>query len=130
MGNTKKIEKNSGLNNIVKGYIVAIVISLISLFVYAVVLVNSSVQESSIRPVVIVISAISILIGSSISSLKIKKNGIVNGLCVGGLYFVSLYVLSSIAISGFAVGVNSLVMIAIGMLVGGFGGVIGVNMKS
>lgn len=130
MGNTKKIEKNSGLNNIVKGYIVAIVISLISLFVYAVVLVNTSVQESSIRPVVIVISAISILIGSSISSLKIKKNGIVNGLCVGGLYFVSLYVLSSIAISGFSIGVNSLVMIAIGMLVGGFGGVIGVNMKS
>ena len=89
------------LNFIVKGYIIALIISLISLFVYSVVLVNTDIQEYTIKPVVTIIIAISILIGSSISSMKIRKNGILNGFCVGGIYLLSLYVLSSIAITGF-----------------------------
>ena len=117
------------LSLILKGYFIALVISLVSLFIYATILVNTNIQENTIKPVVITITAISILIGSSISSLKIKKNGIVNGLCVGGIYLLSLYVLSSIAITGFCVNVGAIVMIGVGVLVGGIGGVIGVNLS-
>ena len=127
MNNINKIEKNNTFNLILKGYIYALIISLISLFIYAVILVNTGVQENTIKPVVITITGISILIGSSISSLKIKKNGIVNGLCVGGIYIGSLYILSSIAITGFSLGLSSIIMIGIGIIVGGIGGIIGVN---
>lgn len=125
---SKKYTSNATVS-IVKGYIVSIILSLILLFIYAVVLVNTTVQENTIKPVVIVITCISILIGSSISSIKIKKNGIVNGLCVGGGYICTLYILSSIAITGFKMDMVSLIMIFSGILVGGIGGIIGVNIS-
>lgn len=128
MKNIVKFEKNASLNFIVKGYIIALIISLISLFVYSVVLVNTDIQEYTIKPVVTIIIAISILIGSSISSMKIGKNGILNGFCVGGIYLLSLYVLSSIAITGFGVNLSAIIIIIVGSLLGGIGGVIGVNM--
>ena len=127
MNNVTKIDNSNILKCIVKGYILALIISLISLFIYSVILVNTNIQESTIKPVVIIITAISILIGSSISSLKIKKNGIINGLCVGGIYLLSLYILSSIAITGFSLNLSSIITIIVGIILGGIGGIIGVN---
>lgn len=127
MNNISKIDKNNTFVLIVKGYIGAILISMVSLFIFAMILVNTNVQESTIKPVVIVITAISILIGSSLSSLKIKKNGIVNGMCVSGIYLASLYIISSIAFCGFSLNISSLITITIGIAIGGIGGVIGVN---
>lgn len=123
------LDKNSNFAYIAKGYILSLILSLICIFIYAIVLVNTNIQESTIKPVIITITAISILIGSSISGIRIKKNGIVNGLCVGGLYIASLYILSSIAITGFSVNVNCLIIMGIGVIVGGIGGIIGVNIK-
>ena len=128
MSSITRIGKNNTLNLILKGYIFSLIISLISLFIYATILVNTNIQENTIKPVIITITAISILIGSSISSLKIKKNGIINGVCVGGIYLISLYILSSIAITGFSLNLSSIITIIIGIIVGGIGGIIGVNM--
>ncbi|MBE5805839.1 MAG: TIGR04086 family membrane protein [Clostridiales bacterium] len=122
-------ENNNILKGITKGYVSSIIISLISIFIYSYILVNTNVQESTIKIVIIVISAISVLIGSSISSLGIKKNGIINGILVGAFYFVSLYILSSIAITGFGFSINSLIMVISGLILGAIGGVIGVNIR-
>lgn len=127
MNNINKIDKNNTLAVMAKGYVLALIISLVSLFIYAIILVNTSIQESTIKPVIITIAGISILIGSSISSMKIRKNGIINGVCVSGLYLGSLYILSSIAISGFLLNLTSIIMIIVGMFLGAIGGVIGVN---
>lgn len=121
--------KNNRISSIAKGWGVAVVLSMISIFIYATILVNTDVKESTIKPVLITISGISILIGSSISSLKIKKNGILNGVCVGAMYFVTLYLLSSIALCGFYLNLSALTMILVGMVLGGVGGTIGVNLK-
>ena len=121
--------KNNRISSITKGWGVAVVLSMISIFIYATILVNTDVKESTIKPVLITISGISILIGSSISSLKIKKNGILNGVCVGAMYFVTLYLLSSIALCGFYLNLSALTMILVGMVLGGVGGTIGVNLK-
>lgn len=129
MNNISKVEKNNTITIIAKGYVFSLIISLISLFIYAIILVNTNIQENTIKPVVITITGISILVGSSITSSKIKKNGIVNGVCVGGLYLGSLYILSSIAFSGFSLTLSSIIMIVIGSILGGIGGIIGVNIK-
>lgn len=121
------MNKDNYFYNIGKGFFVSMLLSVIFVFIYATVLVNTSVQENTIKPVIITISAVSVLIGSSISSLKIKKNGIINGICVGGLYFMFLYILSSIILCGFYFNISSLIMIGIGMVLGGIGGIIGVN---
>lgn len=129
MNNISKVEKNNTITIIAKGYVFSLIISLISLFIYAIILVNTNIQENTIKPVVITITGISILVGSSIASSKIKKNGIVNGVCVGGLYLGSLYILSSIAFSGFSLTLSSIIMIVIGSILGGIGGIIGVNIR-
>ena len=129
MGTMSKVNKKNNLYLIVKGFIVSLIISMVCIFIYASILVNTEVQENTIKPVIIIITGISILIGSSISSLKIKKNGIINGVCVALIYMVSLYVLSSIAFCGFGFNLNAVIDIVIGVALGAVGGVIGVNIK-
>ena len=129
MNNVGKINKNSNLYIVAKGFVISLMLSIICILLYAILLVKSSIGENTIKPVIITITGISILIGSSISCLKIKKNGIINGIFIGGLYFIVLYILSSIAFCGFRFNLSSIIMIIIGMILGGVGGIIGVNIR-
>ncbi len=127
MNNVGKLSKNNRMYSVIKGVAVSLFLSLVGIFIYAVVLAKTSIQESTIKVVLISITGVCILIGSSISSMGIKKNGIINGVCVGAIYLLSLYILSSIALCGFYLNISSIIMIAIGMILGGIGGIIGVN---
>ncbi len=131
-GNVENLDKNEWKQNlirIVKGSIVAIIITLILLFLFASLLTYTSLQETIIIPVVMIITAISILIGSSISTLKIKKNGMVNGALVGMIYMVTIYLISSLTGTGFACNVNTIIMMVSAVLAGMLGGIIGVNLS-
>ena len=128
----KKIEdisKDKNSIKIIKGTIIAFVLSLILLTIYATLLSFTSISETTMVPVVISITGVSILIGSSISSIHIKKQGLLNGALVGLIYMLALYILSSIIFSSFVLNVNSIIMIIVGVVTGMIGGVIGVNMK-
>lgn len=129
MNNVEKIKKDNAIFSILKGYVVSIVLSVIFVLIYSLILINTSIEEKTIKPVVIGIAGISILCGSIFSCLKIKKKGILNGVVVGVLYFASLYVLSSIVFCGFSFNISSLIMILVGILLGGIGGVLGVNLR-
>ena len=93
----EKIKKNNFIN-ILFGLCISILISMFILFVFAIVLVNTNVSESVIPYVVIFSFLISILIGGIISSIKIKKNGILNGGIVGLIYITFLYVWMSMTV--------------------------------
>ena len=67
------------LKNILKGVLISLISTLILLLIYSIILTYTSIGENTMGPVVIIITAISILIGSSIGSFKINKNGI-NGI--------------------------------------------------
>ena len=113
--------------NIIKGVIISIIFTLIFLFVFSVILTYTNVSEQFITPVIIVITAISIFIGSSIGNIKMKKNGLLNGALVGGIYLVSVYLLSGIINQNFSLTTQSIIIIIAGMICGMFGGIIGVN---
>lgn len=117
-----------GIVRILKGDAVALIITLILLLIFAVLLTFTSLQENIINPVIIVISGISILIGSSISTLKIKKNGLLNGGLVGLIYILIMYIISGITGSGFSLNISSIIMIIASILSGLIGGIIGVNL--
>ena len=68
-------EKSSAVK-ILKGLIIAFITTLVLLFVYAAVLTYTNLDESTIGPVIIAITGVSILAGSSIGAGSIKKNGI------------------------------------------------------
>lgn len=120
-----EIVKN--LKRIIKGDIIAIIITLILLFIFAAILTYTPISESTINPVIIVISAISILIGSSISTIKIKKKGLINGFFVGLIYIVVIYIIASIIGTGFMLNIAATVMVIVSILAGMLGGIIGVN---
>ena len=96
------MEKKNQINlkmstiKILKGSISAIIISAICFTIFASILTCTDTKENTIPSVVIIISLISILIGSCISSRKIKKKGILNGAIVGITYISIIYILSSI----------------------------------
>ncbi len=112
-----------------KGIIIAFITTFILLFLFSILLTYTNLPEAAIAPTIIVASAISILIGSSLATLKIKKNGLINGGIIGGIYICTIYLISSILNTGFALNISSIIMILICIFAGILGGIVGVNIK-
>ena len=129
MEDITKEKSNSNIIKVIKGSIIAIVLTLIFLTIYAALLSFTNISETTMIPVVLILTGISVLIGSSISSISIKKQGIINGGLVGLIYVLFLYIVSSIAGVGFELNINTIIMFIVGILAGMIGGVIGVNIK-
>jgi len=120
---------NKTVVNIVKGVGISLIATLIFLFVFALVLTYTNVSEQVTSPVIMIITAISILMGSSIGNIKIKKNGLLNGGIIGASYIIIIYLISSILNWSFGLNWQSIIMIIIGIVFGILGGIIGVNKK-
>ena len=131
--NTKKTFENihsySYPINMFKGIIISMLLTLLLLFIFANILTYTDISESTISPVIITITAISILIGSSLTTIKIKKNGIINGALLGLIYISLIYILSSINKTGFTFNSSSIIMMIISLISGATGGIVGVNLK-
>lgn len=119
----------NNLLRIVKGSILAIVLTLIMLLIYSALLTYTGLNENTMPVVIIIITAISILAGSLISSVNIKKNGLANGALVGLIYILTIYLLSSIINKSFSLNIYSIIMIIASVIAGAIGGIIGVNRK-
>lgn len=124
-----KVNENKTLKQILIGIGISFSITIISLIIFACILTYTNVGENTINPVIIIITAISILIGSSIGNTKIRKNGLINGAIVGGGYLLIIYLISSLLNWRFTINLQSIIMITIGMIFGILGGIIGVNRK-
>ena len=122
-----KDEKN--FSNILKGSIISIIITLVFLVIFSLVIANTNVKESTIIPGIIIISAMSLLIGSIISTLKVSKKGLLNGALVGLIYIIVLYIISSFVNQNFEINVKCLIMIVTSIIMGMIGGIIGINIK-
>ncbi len=123
-------KKNSNIANIIKGSIIAILFSIIALITFSIILTNTELNEDSINPVIMAITALSIFMGSIISISKIEKKGIINGAFVGLIYILFMYLLSSIVNSNFNFNLNSIILIILAIIAGMVGGIIGVNIKN
>lgn len=128
----EKIEKqnkivSSKFSKIILGSIISFIISFALLLTISIILTYTNVSENIITVSVIVISALSVLIGSIVSALNINKNGILNGAFVGAIYMITIYLLSSILVSGFEMNMQSTIMIVVSIFAGMIGGIIGVN---
>lgn len=122
-----RIENNNCIVKIVKGITYSFIVTLISIFIFSVILTYTNVSEGIVPIVIIVLTFISILIGTIISMRKISKNGMINGAIIGGMYVVLLYLISSILNTGFTMNVYTIIMIVLGIVSGIIGGIIAVN---
>ena len=85
---TKQVIESNNLTSILKGVAISLVTTFILLVIFAAILTFTNVQENAIVPVVIVITGVSLLIGSTIGNRKIRKNGLINGALVGLIYIL------------------------------------------
>lgn len=129
----KTMEQESNMrlniNKVAKGSLISIVASIIGIILFSIILTYTKVPESAINTVTIIITAISILLGSELTTRNLKKNGIINGVLVGIVYMIIIYLLSSIITKNFRFNTSAIIMIGAGILAGGIGGIIGVNAK-
>lgn len=126
---TQNTNNKNSFMNVFKGLVLSFIFTLILLFLFSIILTYTNVSEDTIAPVIIIVTIISILIGASMSTCKIKKNGIIFGGIIGGIYIISLYLISSIVETGFSLNMYSIVMIILSILSGMIGGIVGVNIK-
>jgi putative membrane protein, TIGR04086 family len=124
-----KDDKQEILKSLGKGLLISFIMTILILLIFSIILTFTNISEKTIVPVIIISTAISILIGSSISNIRIKKNGILNGALIGGGYILILYLLSSILNARFNLNIQSIIMISVGVVFGILGGIIGVNKR-
>lgn len=115
------LKNNNPIFSIMKGTVISFLVTIIALTIFSILLVYTNLTEDVIKPVIITVTGISILIGSSIGTRNLKKNGLVNGAIIGFLYILIIYVISSIINASFALNLVSLIMVGIGLIGGVFG---------
>lgn len=110
---------------LILSYIIAIVLLGLSSIIFA----YTNINDSLINIFVFVIIVITNLIGSTLTSRKLKRRGLFVGLIFGIIYFLIIYLLTAILYTGFfvnkAVGLYLLMTSVSGIV----GGVIGVNIR-
>lgn len=114
---------------IVKGVILAYFITLIVFLVFAILITYTNFPESAIPTVVIVTTILSIVIAGTSVAKKVKSKGWLNGAITGIAYMVILYIISSLALTGFVFDKYVVYMMFLGLCIGAFGGIIGINLK-
>lgn len=118
--------KNSVIN-IVKGTTISFGTTVVLLTIFSALLVYTNLSEETIKPVIIVVTGISILLGSSICTRKIRKNGVINGAIIGCIYMCIIYFISSALNNNFSLNITTIIMMISGIAGGILGGIIGVN---
>lgn len=88
MDNIQMAENKTAIN-ILKGIGISLITTLTLLLIFSIILTYTNIQENTINAVIMIITAISILIGSSIGNIKIKKNGLINGGIIGRKLYYS-----------------------------------------
>ena len=92
----RAIAESSNAVKILKGLIISAIITFVLLFIFAILLTYTNLSEKTIGPVIIAITGVSILTGSSMTTSSIRKNGILNGGIIGLTYILFIYLASSI----------------------------------
>lgn len=122
--------KDNTIMNLAKGIGISLIVTVVLLIIFSVLLAYTNISETVISPVIMIITAISILIGSSIVNIKIKKNGLINGGIIGGSYILTIYLISSLLNWKFTLNWQSIIMIVLAIAFGILGGIIGVNKRA
>ena len=125
----EKVKDTSVIKCISKGVIISILFTIIALSIFSILLVKTNISEETIDIVIPVITCVSILVGSSISMNRVKKNGLVNGAIIGAIYIFIIYLISSIVNSNFTINRASIIMMTLGIIGGVLGGIVGINIK-
>lgn len=107
--------------------IFSVILTVILIFIISLLMAFTSISENLIIPFVIGAVSLSLLICAYRIAKNKKEKGILYGIGLGISYMVMLYIISIFINFDFALSLNSLIMICMGILGGAVGGILGVN---
>ncbi len=126
---TKKLSNDNIFFDFVKGIVIAVIISLGLVMLFAVILKGFALPDNVIAPITMVIKAISVVFGSFVAVKKGSSKGLVKGASFGTVYIVVAFLLFSILSGSFDIGLSSVLDLISAAACGGIVGIIKVNKK-
>lgn len=117
------------LKLILVGMLCSTIFSVICLLLFSAFLMKSNINELYVPTIIIILFSLSIFCGTIISTKKIKKNGAIYGIAISLGYLAIMYIISSTIIKDYTLTKQSIIMILSVIMIGSFGGIIGVNIK-
>jgi len=124
-----QVKVNNKSTYLLKGCLLALIITMIFLMISTLVLRFTSLSETKMPLINNVIMVLSLVVGSIYASRKIKDNGWLQGAAIGVLYYFIIILLNLLIVRNFGVfNIYMFSKLLISMLVGTIGGIIGVNL--
>ena len=127
---SKKEHKNSIIKNVIKGSLIALVVSLVGILLFALIIKLTDMSNNLISPINQVIKILSIFIGVMFALKHTKSKGIINGFLIGLLYTTLAFVIFSLLNKNFCFEKSLFNDLIFGAIAGMICGVICVNLKS
>lgn len=113
--------------HILKALIFSYLFTFALIFIYSIILAYTNISDTTIPAVVTGITIFSIFLSTVIYCGRIATAGLVNGIIISSIYLGIVYVLGSAFQVGFTLNQQSILLIISVLIVGGVGGIIGVN---
>lgn len=129
MEKTKKLKSNSLAAAMLKGGLIAIVVSLVCILIFAFIVKIFGLSDGVLKVVNQVIKVVSILIGTFAGLAKETEKGLLKGLLIGLFYTFFAFVVFSALNGKFDFDKSLLTDILFGGITGAICGVIAVNTK-
>ncbi len=117
----------SSIKVVISGVIIGYIAATIMFVIYGIILGSTSISEETIPMIVKVILAVTIFISGLMSAHWIHNRGWLYGTMAGLIYIIVLLVLSAVFVKGFQVSLNTFAYVAIAILIGALGGILGIN---
>ena len=107
--------------------LVTFLISGVLLCLSATIFAYTNINDNYLQTFVFGIVMISVLVGATLLARKIKEKGLLIGGIFGFVYVLMIFLITSIAYTGFVFSNTLLLYLAISIVAGVIGGIIGVN---
>lgn len=123
-------ERKGGMAlSLLKGVIISLSISLVSILVFAFILKFTNISDSFITPINQIIKGLSIFLGTFLGLKKEKKMGLISGLLIGMIYTLLAFVIFSALNGSFVFSRTLITDFCFGGIIGAICGIICVNIK-
>lgn len=109
------------------GTFLSLLISLVLIFVLAIVVYFSNITERTVSSVIFAVSVVSVFFGAFILAKNITSRGLLNGLVLAGVYFAVIFLISLLVNGTVTPSVNNFLRLLSILAAGSLGGVLGIN---
>ncbi|MFI3230650.1 MAG: TIGR04086 family membrane protein [bacterium] len=127
-----KIDRDNGGNeyiSLVKGTLIAFLITSIVFFVYGAMLTYTDTTEDNTQLIVMVTTVVSMIVSGFISARGFNKNGWLYGMIAGFLYAIIIILVGFCILPDIKITSKFIIISVLSLSAGGVGGILGINTR-